>query len=65
MAGPIAHRAAPCEEFFLLGQSPPLPYGSWRLRELRCAVVLMCRRARADPRGMVSYNDLDAPPDVD
>ena len=26
---------------------------------------MICRRARADPRGVVSYNDLDAPPDVD
>ena len=38
------HRAAPYEEFFLLGQSPPLPFGSWRLwpppkKRLTCRVA--------------------------
>jgi len=38
----------------------------WKIKaQLSCVMRLICRRARGDPRGVVSYNDLDAPPDVD
>jgi len=38
-----------------------------KLRHVPVCDALICRsvRARADPRGVVSYTDLDAPPDVD